>query len=80
MHGALCCVDLWPHDIYEAGLYLSLNILSPFICPPQKDSHILYLEQELESLKVVLDIKNKQLHQQEKKLMEIDKLVRNRGR
>ncbi|TKS72648.1 Mitochondrial tumor suppressor 1 -like protein [Collichthys lucidus] len=40
----------------------------------QKDSHILYLEQELESLKVVLDIKNKQLHQQEKKLMEIDKL------
>lgn len=43
---------------------------------PQKDSHTLYLEQELESLKVVLDIKNKQLHQQEKKLMEIDKLVR----
>lgn len=42
---------------------------------PQKDSHTLYLEQELESLKVVLDIKNKQLHQQEKKLMEIDKLV-----
>lgn len=41
---------------------------------PQKDSHTLYLEQELESLKVVLDIKNKQLHQQEKKLMEIDKL------
>ncbi|KAM9356774.1 microtubule-associated tumor suppressor 1 homolog A [Symphorus nematophorus] len=39
-----------------------------------KDSHTLYLEQELESLKVVLDIKNKQLHQQEKKLMEIDKL------
>lgn len=31
----------------------------------QKDSHTLYLEQELESLKVVLDIKNKQLHQQE---------------
>ncbi|XP_051274903.1 microtubule-associated tumor suppressor 1 homolog A isoform X4 [Dicentrarchus labrax] len=40
----------------------------------QKDSHTLYLEQELESLKVVLDIKNKQLHQQEKKMMEIDKL------
>lgn len=43
---------------------------------PQKDSHTLYLEQELESLKVVLDIKNNQLHQQEKKLMEIEKLVR----
>lgn len=42
----------------------------------QKDSHTLYLEQELESLKVVLDIKNKQLHQQEKKMMELDKLVR----
>ncbi|XP_034739428.1 microtubule-associated tumor suppressor 1 homolog A isoform X1 [Etheostoma cragini] len=41
----------------------------------QKDSHTLYLEQELESLKVVLDIKNKQLHQQEKKMMEIDKLM-----
>lgn len=41
----------------------------------QKDSHTLYLEQELESLKVVLDIKNKQLHQQEKKLMETDKLT-----
>ncbi|MEQ2260959.1 Microtubule-associated tumor suppressor 1 A [Xenotaenia resolanae] len=40
-----------------------------------KDSHTLYLEQELESLKVVLDIKNKQLHQQEKKLMEIGKLT-----
>ncbi|XP_047208940.1 microtubule-associated tumor suppressor 1 homolog A isoform X3 [Girardinichthys multiradiatus] len=40
-----------------------------------KDSHTLYLEQELESLKVVLDIKNKQLHQQEKKLMGIGKLT-----
>ncbi|XP_067454797.1 microtubule-associated tumor suppressor 1 homolog A isoform X1 [Thunnus thynnus] len=41
----------------------------------QKDSHTLYLEQELDSLKVVLDIKNTQLHQQEKKMMEIDKLT-----
>ncbi|XP_048851814.1 microtubule-associated tumor suppressor 1 homolog A isoform X2 [Brienomyrus brachyistius] len=41
----------------------------------QKDSHTLYLEQELESLKVVLDIKTKQLHQQERKLMQMDKLV-----
>lgn len=40
-----------------------------------KDSHTVYLEQELESLKVVLEIKNKQLHQKEKKLMEMDKLV-----
>uniref|UniRef100_A0AAQ4QY14 Microtubule associated tumor suppressor 1a n=1 Tax=Gasterosteus aculeatus aculeatus TaxID=481459 RepID=A0AAQ4QY14_GASAC len=42
---------------------------------PQKDSHTLYLEQELESLKVVLDIKNKQLHMQEKKMMEIATLT-----
>ena len=42
----------------------------------QTDSHSLYLEQELESLKVVLDIKNKQLHQQDKKLMQMDKVVR----
>ncbi|XP_076877415.1 microtubule-associated tumor suppressor 1 homolog A isoform X3 [Brachyhypopomus gauderio] len=41
----------------------------------QKDSHTLYLEQELESLKVVLDIKNKQIHQQDKKLMQMDKLL-----
>ncbi|XP_050983771.1 microtubule-associated tumor suppressor 1 homolog A isoform X1 [Labeo rohita] len=40
-----------------------------------QDSHTLYLEQELESLKVVLDIKNKQLHEQDKKLMQIDKLM-----
>uniref|UniRef100_A0A3P8VSI7 Microtubule associated tumor suppressor 1b n=1 Tax=Cynoglossus semilaevis TaxID=244447 RepID=A0A3P8VSI7_CYNSE len=39
------------------------------------DSHTLYLEQELESLKVVLDMKNNQLHQKEKKLMEMEKLV-----
>ncbi|KAJ3587624.1 hypothetical protein NHX12_011221 [Muraenolepis orangiensis] len=41
----------------------------------QKDPHTLYLEQELESLKVVLDIKNKQLHQQEKKLQQMDTVV-----
>uniref|UniRef100_A0A1A8G381 Mitochondrial tumor suppressor 1a n=2 Tax=Nothobranchius korthausae TaxID=1143690 RepID=A0A1A8G381_9TELE len=41
----------------------------------QKDSHTLYLEQELESLKVILDLKNKHLHQQEKKLAEINKLT-----
>ncbi|XP_023287142.1 protein piccolo-like isoform X2 [Seriola lalandi dorsalis] len=40
-----------------------------------KDSHTVYLEQELESLKVVLEIKNNQLHQKEKKLMDMDKLV-----
>ncbi|XP_076001496.1 uncharacterized protein LOC142994621 isoform X3 [Genypterus blacodes] len=39
------------------------------------DSHTVYLEQELESLKVVLEMKNNQLHQKEKKLMEMDKLV-----
>ncbi|XP_031645665.1 microtubule-associated tumor suppressor 1 homolog A isoform X4 [Oncorhynchus kisutch] len=41
----------------------------------QKDSHTLYLEQELESLKVVLDIKNKQLHQQDHKLMQMAKMT-----
>uniref|UniRef100_A0A4W4H1X9 Microtubule associated tumor suppressor 1b n=1 Tax=Electrophorus electricus TaxID=8005 RepID=A0A4W4H1X9_ELEEL len=40
-----------------------------------QDSHTLYLEQELDSLKVVLDIKNKQIHQQDKKLMQLDKLM-----
>ncbi|XP_029627480.1 microtubule-associated tumor suppressor 1 homolog A isoform X2 [Salmo trutta] len=40
-----------------------------------QDSHTLYLEQELESLNVVLDIKNKQLHQQDHKLMQMDKLT-----
>ncbi|XP_063046444.1 microtubule-associated tumor suppressor 1 homolog A isoform X3 [Engraulis encrasicolus] len=41
----------------------------------QKDSHTLYLEQELESLKVVLDIKSKQLQQQDQKLMQMDKVL-----
>ncbi|XP_065127840.1 microtubule-associated tumor suppressor 1 homolog A isoform X1 [Paramisgurnus dabryanus] len=40
-----------------------------------QDSHILYLEQELESLKVVLDIKNKQIHEHDKKVMHVDKLM-----
>ncbi|XP_062378869.1 microtubule-associated tumor suppressor 1 isoform X2 [Sardina pilchardus] len=41
----------------------------------QKDAHTLYLEQELESLKVVLEMKTQQLHQQDKKLMQMDKTV-----
>ncbi|XDV37146.1 hypothetical protein PO909_006798 [Leuciscus waleckii] len=41
----------------------------------QKDSHTLYLEQELESLKVVLDIKSKRIHEQDKKLIQMDKLM-----
>lgn len=51
----------------------SLTTVAPF--PPQRDPHTVYLEQELESLKVVLDMKNNQLHLQEKRLMEMDKLV-----
>ncbi|XP_039112243.1 microtubule-associated tumor suppressor 1 isoform X2 [Hyaena hyaena] len=36
---------------------------------------IMYLEQELESLKAVLEIKNEKLHQQDVKLMKMEKLV-----
>lgn len=36
----------------------------------------MYLEQELESLKAVLEIKNEKLHQQDVKLMKMEKLVR----
>lgn len=64
--------------IFEVFLTVPEHLGTTYLSP-QKDSHTLYLEQELESLKVVLDIKNKQLHQQEKKLMEIDKLVRPEG-
>ncbi|CAG13437.1 unnamed protein product, partial [Tetraodon nigroviridis] len=39
------------------------------------DSHVLYLEQELESLKAVLEIRNNQLHHKGNKLMEMDKLM-----
>lgn len=35
----------------------------------------MYLEQELESLKAVLEIKNEKLHQQDMKLMKMEKLV-----
>ncbi|XP_059409772.1 microtubule-associated tumor suppressor 1 homolog [Carassius carassius] len=41
----------------------------------QKDAHTLYLEQELESLRAVLEIKTNKIHQQEKKLMQMDKLI-----
>ncbi|XP_069780648.1 microtubule-associated tumor suppressor 1 homolog isoform X2 [Narcine bancroftii] len=37
------------------------------------DPLILYLEQELESLKAVLEIKNEKIHDQEKKLMQMEK-------
>uniref|UniRef100_A0A8C2DDB6 Microtubule associated tumor suppressor 1b n=1 Tax=Cyprinus carpio TaxID=7962 RepID=A0A8C2DDB6_CYPCA len=40
-----------------------------------QDAHTLYLEQELESLRAVLEIKTNQIHQQDKKLMQMDKLV-----
>uniref|UniRef100_A0A8C5P7P6 Microtubule-associated tumor suppressor 1 n=1 Tax=Leptobrachium leishanense TaxID=445787 RepID=A0A8C5P7P6_9ANUR len=39
--------------------------------PPQPS----FLEQELESLKAVVEMKNEKLHQQEKKLMQVEKLV-----
>ncbi|KAM4810148.1 microtubule-associated tumor suppressor 1 isoform 1-T1 [Rhinophrynus dorsalis] len=41
----------------------------------QKNPQVMYLEQELESLKAVLEIKNEKLHQQDKKIMQIEKLV-----
>ncbi|NWR60870.1 MTUS1 protein, partial [Bucorvus abyssinicus] len=42
-----------------------------------KNPQIMYLEQELESLKAVLDIKNEKLHQQDIKLMKMEKLLEN---
>ncbi|XP_077466644.1 uncharacterized protein LOC144083000 [Stigmatopora argus] len=45
----------------------------------QKDSHTVFLEQELKSLKVVLDIKNKQVQEQKKMMIEIDGLIEKNG-
>ncbi|KAM4837042.1 microtubule-associated tumor suppressor 1 isoform 2-T2 [Thomomys bottae] len=42
-----------------------------------KNPQIMYLEQELESLKAVLEIKNEKLHEQDIKLMKMEKLVDN---
>ncbi|XP_009877612.1 PREDICTED: microtubule-associated tumor suppressor 1 isoform X1 [Apaloderma vittatum] len=42
-----------------------------------KNPQIMYLEQELESLKAVLEIKNEKLHQQDIKLMKMEKLLEN---
>ncbi|XP_006149749.1 microtubule-associated tumor suppressor 1 isoform X2 [Tupaia chinensis] len=42
-----------------------------------KNPQVMYLEQELESLKAVLEIKNEKLHQQDIKLMKMEKLVDN---
>ncbi|XP_077588373.1 uncharacterized protein LOC144207047 isoform X3 [Stigmatopora nigra] len=46
----------------------------------QKDSHTVFLEQELKSLKVVLDIKNKQLQEQKKMMIEIGGLIEKNGK
>ncbi|XP_066488404.1 microtubule-associated tumor suppressor 1 isoform X2 [Tiliqua scincoides] len=43
----------------------------------QKNPQFMYLEQELESLKAVLEIKNEKLHQQDIKLLKMEKLVEN---
>ena len=45
------------------------------MCLFQKTPQLMYLEQELESLKAVLEIKNEKLHQQDIKLMKMEKLV-----
>lgn len=50
---------------------ISELIFAPF----QKNPQIMYLEQELESLKAVLEIKNEKLHQQDIKLMKMERLV-----
>ncbi|XP_061439511.1 microtubule-associated tumor suppressor 1 isoform X2 [Rhineura floridana] len=42
-----------------------------------KNPQLMYLEQELESLKAVLEIKNEKLHQQDIKLLKMEKLVEN---
>ncbi|XP_004597878.2 microtubule-associated tumor suppressor 1 isoform X1 [Ochotona princeps] len=42
-----------------------------------KNPQLMYLEQELESLKAVLEIKNEKLHEQDVKLMKMEKLVDN---
>ncbi|XP_051472383.1 microtubule-associated tumor suppressor 1 isoform X4 [Apus apus] len=42
-----------------------------------KHPQIMYLEQELESLKAVLEIKNEKLHEQDVKLMKMEKLLEN---
>ncbi|NXP44194.1 MTUS1 protein, partial [Heliornis fulica] len=42
-----------------------------------KNPQIMYLEQELESLRAVLEIKNEKLHEQDIKLMKMEKLLEN---
>ncbi|XP_077466495.1 uncharacterized protein LOC144082895 isoform X3 [Stigmatopora argus] len=48
--------------------------------PENQDSHTVFLEQELKSLKVVLDIKNKQVQEQKKMMIEIDGLIEKNGK
>jgi len=68
MFSVLLCLPIWC-EIQTEHLFLCV----------QKDAHTLYLEQELESLRAVLEIKTNQIHQQDKKLMQMDKLVRMRN-
>jgi hypothetical protein len=52
-----------------------LVVVFGFVLFFQKNPQVMYLEQELESLKAVLEIKNEKLHQQDMKLMKMEKLV-----
>ena len=56
-------------------MYLRISQSHDLPCLSQKNPQIMYLEQELESLKAVLEIKNEKLHQQDVKLMKMEKLV-----
>ncbi|KAJ8271746.1 hypothetical protein COCON_G00106050 [Conger conger] len=62
----------------NATLYEKLKVEEEnrrLLAEKSQDSHTLYLQQELESLKVVVELKNTELHQQNKKLMELKTLM-----
>uniref|UniRef100_F7DKL8 Microtubule associated scaffold protein 1 n=1 Tax=Monodelphis domestica TaxID=13616 RepID=F7DKL8_MONDO len=61
---------------YEASLTGKRAPSSPGGSPwLRKNPQVMYLERELESLKAVLEIKNEKLHQQDVKLLQMEKLV-----
>ncbi|XP_059240372.1 microtubule-associated tumor suppressor 1 isoform X4 [Mustela nigripes] len=61
------------HEVEKKSLEDMLHEKQESLENPQ----LMYLEQELESLKAVLEIKNEKLHQQDIKLMKMEKLVDN---
>lgn len=60
---------------YVIQIYSSLNLCFVFVCVQDALAPYQHIEEDLKSLKEVLEMKNQQIHQQELKISELEKMV-----